>query len=31
LHWDEINREDLMSFIDDHFQDYIRNIYRENV
>jgi hypothetical protein len=30
LHWDEINRDDLMSFIDDHFEEYIRDIYREN-
>lgn len=30
LHWDEINRDDLMLFIDDELQEYIRNIYREN-
>jgi len=30
LHWNEIDRDDLMSFIDDHFQEYIRNIYRDN-
>jgi hypothetical protein len=30
LHWSEIDRDDLMSFIDDHFQEYIRNIYRDN-
>jgi len=30
LHWNEIDRDDLMSFIDDHFQEYIRNIYRYN-
>lgn len=30
LHWDKIDRDDLMSFIDDHFQEYIRNIYRDN-
>ena len=31
LHWDKINRKDLMLYIDDHFRDYIRNIYRKNV
>jgi hypothetical protein len=29
LSWDEIDQDDLMSFIDSHFQDYIRNKYRE--
>jgi hypothetical protein len=31
LHWDEINKDDLMSFIDDYFQEYIKDIYRENI
>lgn len=31
LHWDMINRDDLISFIDKHFQEYIRDIYRENM
>jgi hypothetical protein len=30
LHWDEIDRDDLMSFIDVYFQDYIKNIYWDN-
>jgi hypothetical protein len=29
LSWDEIDQDDLMLFIDNHFQDYIRNKYRE--
>ena len=28
LSWDEIDQDDLMLFIDNHFQDYIRNMYR---
>jgi len=29
LSWDDIDRDDLMLFIDDHFEDYIKNKYRE--
>jgi hypothetical protein len=29
LSWDEIDQDDLMLFIDNHFQEYIRNKYRE--
>ena len=29
LSWDEIDQDDLMLFIDNHFQDYIRNKYRD--
>jgi hypothetical protein len=30
LHWNEIDRDYLMSFIDVYFQEYIKNIYRDN-
>ena len=29
LSWDEIDQDNLMLFIDNHFQDYIRNKYRD--
>jgi hypothetical protein len=29
LSWDEIDRDELMDFIDDAFEDYIREKYRE--
>jgi hypothetical protein len=29
LSWDEIDRDDLMDFIDDSFDEYIREKYRE--